>query len=68
MKPYRLAVAISHPIQYHAPLYRHRALDGRFELRVFFMADRGACAYYDDFAKTTVRFDNPIWWATTMFS
>lgn len=56
----RLAIAISHPIQYHAPLYTFLAKDGRFDLRVFYMTDRGARAYYDAFAKTTVTFDNPI--------
>jgi glycosyltransferase involved in cell wall biosynthesis len=56
----RLAIAITHPIQYHAPLYTYLANDGRFELRVFYMTDRGARAYYEPFAKTWVRFDNPI--------
>jgi glycosyltransferase involved in cell wall biosynthesis len=56
----RLAIVISHPIQYHAPLYGFLARDGRFDLHVFFMSDRGARPYYDDFAKTMVRFDNPI--------
>ena len=56
----RLAIAISHPIQYHAPLYAFLAKDGRFDLRVFYMTDRGSRAYYDPFAKTMVRFDNPI--------
>jgi glycosyltransferase involved in cell wall biosynthesis len=56
----RLAIVISHPIQYHAPLYSFLARDGRFDLHVFYMSDRGARPYYDAFAKTTVRFDNPI--------
>jgi glycosyltransferase involved in cell wall biosynthesis len=56
----RLAIAISHPIQYHAPLYAFLAKDGRFDLRVFYMTDRGSRPYYDPFAKATVRFDNPI--------
>lgn len=56
----RLAVVISHPIQYHAPLYQYLARDGRFDLHVFYMTDRGARPYYDRFAKTTVSFDNPI--------
>src|SRR2546423_633650 len=56
----RLAIVVSHPIQYHAPLYTFLAKDGRFDLRVFYMTDRGARAYYDAFAKTTVTFDNPI--------
>lgn len=56
----RLAIAISHPIQYHAPLYAFLARDGRFDVRVFYMTDRGSRPYYDPFAKTTVHFDNPI--------
>lgn len=56
----RLAIAISHPIQYHAPLYSHLARDGRFELKVFFMSDRGVRAFFDPFAQTMVRFDNPL--------
>jgi glycosyltransferase involved in cell wall biosynthesis len=56
----RLAIAISHPIQYHAPLYAYLAKDGRFDLKVFYMTDRGARAYYEKLAKTMVKFDNPI--------
>jgi glycosyltransferase involved in cell wall biosynthesis len=56
----RLALAISHPIQYHAPLYAFLAKDGRFDLRVFYMTDRGARPYYEPFAKAMIRFDNPI--------
>jgi hypothetical protein len=56
----QLAIVISHPIQYHAPLYGHLARDGRFRLHVFYMSDRGARPYFDAFANTTVRHDNPI--------
>lgn len=56
----RLAIVISHPIQYHAPLYRFLADDGRFDLKVFFMTDRGARPYFDVFAGTMVQYDNPI--------
>src|ERR1700760_2935404 len=56
----RLAIVISHPIQFHAPLYTWLARDGRFDLRVFFMTDRGARPYYDAFARKMVQFDNPI--------
>lgn len=56
----RLAIVISHPIQYHAPLYSYLARDGRFDLHVFYMSDRGARPYYEPFAKTMVRHDNPI--------
>ena len=41
-------------------MYTWLARDGRFELRVFFMTDRGARPYYDAFARKMVQFDNPI--------
>lgn len=56
----RLAIVISHPIQYHAPLYGFLAKDGRFDLHVFYMSDRGARPYFEPFAGTMVRHDNPI--------
>ncbi len=56
----RLSIVISHPIQYHAPLYSYLAADGRFDLRVIYMTDRGARAYFDPFAGRLVQFDNPI--------
>lgn len=56
----RLAIVISHPIQYHAPLYGYLARDGRFQLHVFYMSDRGARPYFEPFAGTMVRHDNPI--------
>lgn len=59
-KRHRLAIVISHPIQYHAPMYTRIARDGRFELKVFFMSDRGARAYHDKFAGTLIKYDNPI--------
>jgi glycosyltransferase involved in cell wall biosynthesis len=57
---HRLAIVITHPIQYHAPLYKHLAADGRFELKVFFLSDRGARPYYEKFAKKVIQYDNPI--------
>lgn len=57
---FRLAVAIEHPIQYHAPLYSYLARDGRFELKIFFMSDRGARPFYEKFTRRVVRYDNPI--------
>lgn len=57
---FRLAIVISHPIQYHAPLYSYLAKDGRFQLRVFFMSDRGARPFYEELSRTIVRYDNPI--------
>jgi len=57
---FRLATVISHPIQYHAPLYSYLAKDGRFQIKVFYMSDRGARPFYEKFSKTIVRYDNPI--------
>jgi len=57
---HRLAIVISHPIQYHAPLYGYLAKDGRFQIKVFFMSDRGARPFYEKFSGTMVRYDNPI--------
>ena len=57
---HRLAIVISHPIQYHAPLYGYLAKDGRFQVKVFYMSDRGARPFYEKFSGTMVRYDNPI--------
>ena len=56
----KLAVLVSHPIQYHAPLYGYLAQDRRFCLKVFYMSDRGARPYYEPLSKTIVKYDNPI--------
>src|SRR2546427_9569326 len=60
MDMFRLAVAISHPIQYHAPLYTYLTKDGRFQIKVFYMSDRGSRPFYEDWSKTVVKYDNPI--------
>jgi len=36
-----LAAIIENPIQYHSPLYRYIAEDGRIHLKVFYLTDRG---------------------------
>jgi len=56
----RLAIVISHPIQYHAPLYTYLAKDGRFEIKVFYMSDRGSRPFFEEWSKTVVKYDNPI--------
>jgi hypothetical protein len=56
----RVALVISHPIQYHAPLYAHLARDGRFELRVFYMTDRGARPYYEPLARSVISHGNAV--------
>lgn len=57
---HRLAIVISHPIQYHAPLYGYLAKDGRFQIKVFYMSDRGARPFYEKFSGAIVKYDNPI--------
>ena len=57
---HRLAIVISHPIQYHAPIYSYLAEDGRFQIKVFYMSDRGARPFYDKFSGRVVQYDNPI--------
>jgi glycosyltransferase involved in cell wall biosynthesis len=45
MRPFRLAVVNSHPIQYFAPLFRYINADPRFEVTVLYLSDhslRGA--------------------------
>jgi len=57
---FRLAIVISHPIQYHAPFYTYLAKDGRFQIKVFYMSDRGSRPFYEEFSRTVVKYDNPI--------
>ena len=57
---HRLAIVISHPIQYHAPLYGYLAKDRRFRIKVFYMSDRGARPFYEKFSGRVVQYDNPI--------
>jgi len=57
---HRLGIVISHPIQYHAPLYGYLAKDRRFRIKVFYMSDRGARPFYEKFSGRVVQYDNPI--------
>jgi len=60
LKRQKLVIVITHPIQYHAPLYRRIAEADLFDLHVIFHNDRGARAYYDQSARATVSYDNGI--------
>lgn len=46
-RPVRLAVVVSHPIQYYAPFYRALAQSGGVDLRVFFASRMGLDATFD---------------------
>lgn len=43
----RLAVVVSHPIQYYAPWFRHLAAHAPIDLRVFHLSDHGVVARPD---------------------
>src|ERR1700761_556660 len=45
--PPRLGVLVSHPIQYHAPLYQELARRGAVDLEVAFLSTNGAQPYHD---------------------
>jgi glycosyltransferase involved in cell wall biosynthesis len=46
MKP-KLAVVVTHPIQYFAPVYRQIAQNDRIDISVIYLTDAGARPYYD---------------------
>ncbi len=56
----RLAIVITHPIQYYTPLYQRIAERGMIELRVFYLSDVGARKHFDrDFGRE-VAWDIPL--------
>ncbi len=56
----RLAVVVSHPIQYFAPWYRETAKLPGIQLQVFFCCDWGLREYVDPGFGVTVRWDIPL--------
>lgn len=60
MTKVRLACIVSHPIQYHAPLYRYLADSDRVSLRVLFLSDHGLQASFDPGFGGEVAFDTPL--------
>ncbi len=52
----RLAIVVSHPIQYYAPWFRHLTVAG-FTLRVFYLWDFGVGHRYDPGFKTSFSWD-----------
>ena len=47
MKRPRLAIVVSHPIQYYAPWFRHLAAEPDLAPRVFYLSDHGVAARAD---------------------
>lgn len=58
--PIRLAVVISHPIQYYSPWFRHLAQLAEIELKVFYLWDFGIEEKKDDKFGTSFQWDIPL--------
>ena len=60
VRPIRLAVAVSHPIQHFAPWHREIAKIKDVDLRVFFCCDWGVASYLDPEFGVPVCWDTPL--------
>ncbi|WP_420384265.1 glycosyltransferase family 4 protein [Novosphingobium sp.] len=56
-KPVRLAIVVSHPIQYYVPLYRELARDPDIDLKVFYFSDLSIRGGFDEGFGGEVRWD-----------
>ena len=56
----RLAVVVSHPIQYYAPWFRHLAASAPLDLRVFYLSDHGVSARRDAQFGATFAWDTDL--------
>lgn len=56
----RLAVVLSHPIQYYAPWFRHLANHTSLRLQVFYLSDHGAVARRDAKFGATFAWDTDL--------
>ncbi len=57
---YKISFLISHPTQYHAPLFRELAKNPKIELTVYFCARIGLGEQYDKTYKRILKWDTPI--------
>jgi len=57
---YRIAVLLSHPIQYYTPLFRALAARQEIDLTVYFCSDQGAREYTDYEFGIKVKWDIPL--------
>jgi glycosyltransferase involved in cell wall biosynthesis len=58
--PIRLAIIVTHPIQYFAPWYRELAKAPDLQLKVFFCCDWGVSKYVDPGFSTELAWDIPL--------
>ncbi len=56
----RLAIVVSHPIQYYAPWFRELAAQPGLEVRAFYLSDHGAAARSDAQFGTTFAWDTDL--------
>ncbi|MBK8725016.1 MAG: glycosyltransferase family 4 protein [Holophagaceae bacterium] len=56
----RIAIVISHPIQYYGPWFAHLATQPGIELKVFYLWDSGAEARFDPEFGHTIAWDIPL--------
>ena len=59
-KPIRLAIVVSHPIQYYVPLYRRLAHRNDIEIKVFFTWHAARESQYDPGFRQDVAWDIPL--------
>lgn len=56
----KLAVLVSHPIQYHTPLYRKIVEDARIDLMVYYCIDYGSTEKIDPGFGVAFKWDTPL--------
>lgn len=56
----RLAIVVSHPIQYYAPWFRYLASETNLTVKVFYLWDFGVTEQHDPGFKQTVKWDIPL--------
>jgi len=60
MKPCRLAIISSHPIQYYAPWFRYIQKETDLDIKIFYLKDPQAKADLDQGFKRVVQWDVPL--------
>ncbi len=59
-QPYKLAVLVSHPIQYLAPVFRRLAAHPAIDLSVLYLSDFSLREFHDDGFGTSFKWDIPL--------
>jgi glycosyltransferase involved in cell wall biosynthesis len=59
-RPYRLACLMSHPTQYHAPLFRRLAADPALDFEALFLSRISVKEYYDPGFGVRLKWDVPL--------